>query len=59
VFARRAGDGTIEVMKYPREGAGLLSSLTETDGFAELAEEITAVEPGDKVGYLSFANAIG
>ena len=37
VFAKRNADGMLEVTKYPREGAGLLSSLTETDGFAELA----------------------
>jgi molybdopterin molybdotransferase len=59
VFAKRAADGTIEVTKYPREGAGLLSSLTETDGFAELAENTTAVEPGDSVGYLSYASMTG
>ena len=41
VFAKRNADGVLEVTKYPREGAGLLSSLTETDGFAELAEDIT------------------
>jgi molybdopterin molybdotransferase len=40
--------------KYPREGAGLLRSLTESDAFVELAEEITAVAPGDQVPLLPF-----
>ncbi len=40
--------------KYPREGAGLLTSLTESDAFAELPEEITQVAPGDQVRVLPF-----
>jgi molybdopterin molybdotransferase len=40
--------------KYPREGAGLLTSLTESDAFAELGEEITQVAPGDRVRVLPF-----
>jgi molybdopterin molybdotransferase len=34
-------------MKYPREGAGVLSSLTETDGLVELDDAVTAVATGD------------
>jgi molybdopterin molybdotransferase len=41
--------------KFAREGAGLLSSLTESDAFAELPEEVTAVAPGDIVQVLPFA----
>jgi len=59
VYAKRNGDGILEVTKYPREGAGLLSSLTETDGFAELAEDVTSIEPGDTVGFLPYGNMIG
>jgi molybdopterin molybdotransferase len=54
VSMRRA-DGLLEVDKYPREGAGLLASLTETTGLAEIAEDVTQVEPGDVVGYLPYA----
>lgn len=39
-------DGVMEAAKYPREGAGVLSSLTQTDGLMELTEAITRVEPG-------------
>ncbi|WP_291868590.1 gephyrin-like molybdotransferase Glp [Bradyrhizobium sp.] len=53
----RAGDGgMLEATKFPREGAGLLSSLVDTDGLVELGEEITAVEPGQIVGFLSYAS---
>ena len=42
----------LEAIKFPREGAGLLSSLVDTDGLVELGEEITLVEPGQIVGFL-------
>ncbi|TCZ53160.1 molybdopterin molybdotransferase MoeA [Roseicella aquatilis] len=41
--------------KFAREGSGLLTSLTESDAFAELPEEVTAVAPGDRVQVLPFA----
>jgi molybdopterin molybdotransferase len=53
---RRAADGVLEAAKFPREGAGLLSSLVETDGLVELSEDITRVEPGQTVGFLSYAS---
>jgi molybdopterin molybdotransferase len=36
------------------EGAGILTSLTETSGLAEVSEAVTAVAPGDLVGYLPY-----
>jgi molybdopterin molybdotransferase len=53
---RRDSAGALEAVKFPREGAGLLSSLVETDGLVELGEEITLVEPGQTVGFLSYAS---
>jgi len=44
-----------DAAKFRREGAGLLTSLTESDAFAELPEEVTAVAPGDIVRVLPFA----
>jgi molybdopterin molybdotransferase len=41
--------------KFPREGAGLLTSLTRSHGFAELGEEVTEVQPGDTLRVLPFA----
>jgi molybdopterin molybdotransferase len=58
VNLRMAGDGVPEVVKFPREGAGLLSSLVETDGLVELGESITLVEPGQTVGFLGYASLI-
>lgn len=59
VALRKAADGTIEAVKYWQDGAGVLTSLTETDGLAELTEEITNVEPGATVGFLSYASLVG
>jgi len=56
VTLRRAADGALEAQKFPREGAGLLSSLVDTDGLVELPEPVTSVEPGDTVGFLGYAN---
>jgi molybdopterin molybdotransferase len=58
VNLRKAPDGVLEAIKFPREGAGLLSSLVDTDGLVELGEEITQVQPGQTVGFLSYANLI-
>jgi len=56
VTLRRAADGALEALKFPREGAGLLSSLVDTDGLVELPESVTTVEPGETVGFLGYAN---
>jgi len=53
---REAPDGALEAMKFPREGAGLLSSLVDTDGLVELGEGITDVKVGQTVGFLSYAS---
>ena len=58
VNLRRGENGVLEAVKFPREGAGLLSSLVDTDGLVELGEEITLVEPGQTVGFLGYASLI-
>ena len=55
VSLRPAADGVIEAHKHPREGAGVITSLTETDGLVELPETVTRIEPGATVGFLSYA----
>jgi molybdopterin molybdotransferase len=53
---RGVEDGSYEAVKFPREGAGLLSSLVETDGLVELGEKVTRVEPGETVRFLSYSD---
>ena len=59
VALRTGADGMIDAVKYPQDGAGVLTSLTETDGLAELGEEVTNVEPGAMVGFLPYASLLG
>lgn len=56
VHVRANAAGDLEAHKFPREGAGLLSSLVETDGLVELGEDIAQVEPGAIVGFLSYTS---
>jgi len=55
---RTGADGSLEAVKFPREGAGLLSSLVDSDGLVELGEDIIKVEPGMCVGFLDYENLI-
>jgi molybdopterin molybdotransferase len=59
VTLRTAPDGIIEALKYQQDGAGVLTSLTETDGLAELTEDITTIEPGSTIGFLSYGALVG
>jgi molybdopterin molybdotransferase len=54
-----SADGALVADKHPREGAGVITSLTETHGLVELPEEVTRVAPGDRVGFLPYAALIG
>jgi len=58
VHLRRAEDGALEAAKFPREGAGLLSSLVDTDGVVELGESVTRVEPGQIVDCFTYASLL-
>jgi molybdopterin molybdotransferase len=58
VSLRRVADGSLEAVKFPREGAGLLSSLVQTDGLVELGEETTRVAPGDTVPFLPYYSLV-
>jgi molybdopterin molybdotransferase len=52
---RRAPGGGLEAVKFQKEGAGLLSSLIETDGLVELPESATTIEPGERVEFLPYS----
>jgi molybdopterin molybdotransferase len=55
VTVRRAADGGVEAVKFPQDGAGIITSLTETDGLVELGEAETEIVPGATAGFLSHA----
>jgi molybdopterin molybdotransferase len=54
VQIERGDDGLLVAHKHPVEGAGILTSLTETAGLVELPETVTRVTPGDTVLYLPY-----
>jgi molybdopterin molybdotransferase len=56
--ARLADDATgkVQVVKFPRDGSGLMSSLREADGLIEVAEDIAEVNQGDLVDFIPFTS---
>ncbi len=53
----REGGRTV-AHKHPVDGAGVITSLTLTDGMVELGEELTRLEPGDVVPFLDYRQVI-
>ncbi|MFD2181764.1 gephyrin-like molybdotransferase Glp [Rhodoplanes azumiensis] len=56
---RLGADGAPEAVVHRLEGAGAITSLTETDGLIEIGDDVTAVTPGDTVGFVSYAEITG
>lgn len=55
VSLARGADGTIEARKFPRDGAGVLTSLTESDGLVELPDDAVGIASGDTLAYYPHA----
>lgn len=53
----RDGDGVLVAKRFPRDGAGILSSMVESDGLVELPEDLTRLEAGAMVDFLPFSEA--
>jgi molybdopterin molybdotransferase len=47
--------GQLQARKFPRDGAGILSSMVGADGLVELPEDLTRLEPGTMVDFLPFS----
>lgn len=59
VRATLARDGaTLTARKYPKDGAGILSSVVNCDGFAIVGETITQLAPGSIVEFLPFTGLL-
>jgi molybdopterin molybdotransferase len=59
VSLTRRDDGSYVAMKHPQDGAGVISSLTATDGLAELADDVTEISPGTAIGFLPYSVLAG
>ena len=57
VRASLVADGAVgwRAVKFPRQGAGILSSMVESEGLVALPEEMTRLEPGTMVDFLPFS----
>jgi molybdopterin molybdotransferase len=49
------GKGGYVAHKFPRDGAGILSSMVAADGLVELPEDMTELSPGTPVDFLPFS----
>ena len=47
-------DGVLVARKHPRNGAGVLTSMVESEGLVELLEDMTQLTPGTMVSFLPF-----
>ncbi|HEX2151585.1 MAG TPA: gephyrin-like molybdotransferase Glp [Stellaceae bacterium] len=49
-------DGAAAIARrFPRDGAGILSSIVQSQGFAILAETVTELTPGEMLDFLPFS----
>ncbi|MDJ0893714.1 MAG: molybdopterin molybdotransferase MoeA [Alphaproteobacteria bacterium] len=51
-------DGRLVANKFPRDGAGILSSMVEADGLVELPEDMTRLAAGTEVDFLPFSELV-
>ena len=53
MFAREGA--AVIARKYPKDGAGILSSIVQSDGFVILDEALSELVPGGIVEFLPFS----
>src|SRR5271170_4901829 len=51
--------GAVVARKYPKDGAGILSSIVQSDGFVVLDESLADLQPGMSVDFLPFTEVFG
>jgi molybdopterin molybdotransferase len=51
-------EGRLVARKFPKDGAGILSSIVQSEGFAILDETVTELAPGAVVEFLPFSAVI-
>ncbi len=47
-------DGALTAHRFPQQGAGILSSMTASDGLVEVATDTVRIEAGDLVDFIPF-----
>lgn len=59
VSLTRQADGAYVANKHPQDGAGVISSLTATDGLVELADDVTEIAEGASISFLPYSVLAG
>ena len=54
----RDADGGLVATKFPRDGAGILSSMVGSDGLVVLTEDVSRLERGSMVEYMPFTEVL-
>jgi molybdopterin molybdotransferase len=54
----RRAEGGWTAEKFPRDGAGILTSMVESDGLVEIGEGVGRIEAGQTVDFLPFSEVI-
>jgi molybdopterin molybdotransferase len=52
-------NGAVIAQKYPKDGAGILSSIVQSDGFVVLDEGLSELAVGGRVDFLPFSEVFG
>jgi molybdopterin molybdotransferase len=52
-------NGAAVARRYPKDGAGILSSIVQSDGFVVIGEDTSEVILGTAVDFLPFAEVLG
>jgi len=55
---KRGENGRWVAEKFPRDGAGILTSMVESDGLIEIGEGVSSVAQGAEVDFLPFSEVI-
>jgi molybdopterin biosynthesis enzyme len=51
----KSDGGQLQVVKFPRDGSGLIPSLRESDGLVEVPEDVDEVRAGEMVNFIPFS----
>ena len=55
VCLNRAADGALEAVLFSKRGSGTISSLTGSDGFADVPDDVERIQPGDRLVFHPYA----
>jgi molybdopterin molybdotransferase len=55
VIVALGADGVVEARKYPKDGSAALTSLTESDGLAEVSDDAAGVSEGEIIRFYPHA----